>query len=461
MYLSDVLRRSGRNLRQAKARTILTAMAIAVGAFALTLTLAATNGAKAYVNDLIANNFDPAELIVMKDKSLFSNSQTSKPKKYDPNYALSTGVAGEITPVLQLDNKDIDKIRTTDGISDVRLGSSVGLTYLFGTNGEKYVGTISSFSSRQSPDVVAGKIPSNLNNRAVLLPEAFVQALGFKSANDAIGKPLTLAVSKSLDPKEVLRALQSGGPNAINGAEQSLKNAQADNTVEQVFTVAAVFKKSAASQPGTELLLYGSEQDVNVLQDISTRGTSDFQKYTRVFAKVKDGENKTTLKAAQDKLSKAGYYSQSVEDTQKFLTQAINVLQGIVAAFGLIAVVASIFGVVNTMYISVLQRTREIGLMKALGMRKRDVNRLFRFEAAWIGFLGGVIGSGLAILLGLALNPWIATKLTLEPGQTLLKFQPVQIIGLIIILMVVAVVAGWFPARKASKLDPIEALRTE
>jgi putative ABC transport system permease protein len=155
------------------------------------------------------------------------------------------------------------------------------------------------------------------------------------------------------------------------------------------------------------------------------------------------------------------YNVQSVEDTQKFLTQIISILQGIVVAFGLIAVVASVFGIVNTMYISVLQRTREIGLMKALGMRKRDIGRLFRFEAAWIGFIGGLIGSVIAFLLGTALNPWITKKLALGAGEKLLIFKLPQIIILIVILMVIATLAGLLPSRKAAKLDPIEALRTE
>jgi putative ABC transport system permease protein len=113
------------------------------------------------------------------------------------------------------------------------------------------------------------------------------------------------------------------------------------------------------------------------------------------------------------------------------------------------------------MYISVLQRTREIGLMKALGMRKRDIGRLFRFEAAWIGFLGGLLGSLIAVALGTALNPWISTKLNLGAGNSILIFKPVQIAILVLLLMGISILAGWLPSRKAAKLDPIEALRTE
>lgn len=129
--------------------------------------------------------------------------------------------------------------------------------------------------------------------------------------------------------------------------------------------------------------------------------------------------------------------------------------------FGALAIIASIFGIINTQYISVLERTQQIGLMKALGMRGRDVSRLFRYEAAWIGFLGGIIGALLAWGLGALLNPWITETIGLGEGNYLLVFQLLPIAALVVALMIVGVAAGYFPARKAARLDPIEALRTE
>jgi putative ABC transport system permease protein len=98
--------------------------------------------------------------------------------------------------------------------------------------------------------------------------------------------------------------------------------------------------------------------------------------------------------------------------------------------------------------------------MKALGARRKDVGRLFRYEAAWVGFLGGAIGTILAVATSL-FNPAIAKALSLEKGTELLQFSPLTSAILILSLMLVAVMAGYFPARKAAKLDPIEALRTE
>jgi putative ABC transport system permease protein len=176
---------------------------------------------------------------------------------------------------------------------------------------------------------------------------------------------------------------------------------------------------------------------------------------------VKNGDSQAAIESAQKKITVLGLQSKSSKDLQKLINSFISTLQIVIIVFSIITVVASVFGIVNTLYISVLERTREIGLMKALGMRRRGINLLFIFEAMLIGLIGGAMGVLAGYTLGTLVNPVINKKLELPAGVSLLEFKPAQMVLLVGALMLVAMLAGLLPARKASKLDPIEALRTE
>ncbi len=440
MKVVDIARRAGRSLRHAKIRTILTALAIGVGAFTLTLTLAASTGAKAFIDQVISDNFDPAELIVAKDKAVFgANSGEQKPKEYDPNVGTSASNAGALIQISRLTQEDLDALRATKGIEYVREGVTVNAAYITRPDQKKFSAVLQAFSPSQQPETVAGSVPKSLAGNKILIPEAFVDPLGFESVEQAIGKTLQAAVRKSAQSP----------------------SSTAPELVTEEFTIAAVLKKPTTSQPGTELYLYIDNEDAVRLNDISTQGTPEYRKYASVYVRVSGGEDSKVLTAVQDRLKEDGYVTLSAEETQKFLLQFISVLEGIVVGFAFLAVIASVFGVINTQYISVLERTQQIGLMKALGMSRRDVAWLFRFEAAWIGLLGGLLGAVLAVGLGTISNPWITEAIQLGAGNNLLIFQPKPIAAVVLGLMVVAVVAGILPARKAGRLDPVEALRTE
>jgi len=452
MRTFDIVRRAGRSLKNAKTRTILTSLSIAVGAFTLTIAIAAGQGAREYADTLLTSNIDPQILAIAKEKSFFTGGQ-SGPREFDPDITVGQRAQSNIA-IKQLTQADIDAIAARDDITSVNPSYSISAQYITREGQKKYTVDVTQYDKGVTQTVSAGALPelrTSIKDDEIAIPEAYVSLLGFASAADAVGKKVTIHLERT--PSLTQEQIQA----AIAGGAEALQNLAVAEKKDAAYTIVAVVGKSATSLTATTNTQI-SEDAAKQLSDFSNAGTSSFQKYTIATASVKEGVDPAKVKEA---LVAEGYGVQTAKDLQGLLFTIVNILQGIVIGFGILALITSVFGIINTQYISVLERTREIGLMKALGMRGRHVSRLFQFEAAWIGFLGGVIGSVFAVIIGLALNPTITALLTLGDGNYLLIFQPIPIVILVVVLMLIAMLAGYFPARKASKLDPIEALRTE
>lgn len=438
----DVARRAARSLSQAKVRTLLTSLAIAVGAFTIMLSLAAGEGARQYADDLVKSNVDPKSLFIVKDKAITGEAQgQTSLREYDETEGVQNGVA-----IKQLTQKDIAALKARKDIEDVRPLYDVSISYIkIEGFDKKYRSELNVYSPDVLSEHVAGSVPklgTDIAKNVAVVPASFASTLKVP-ANKLVGKKITLVAERT----------SIGSTMGAFSPTNQIKKEQK----QIALTIVGMVKPPKLSFTPTEAI----QVPISVagqLADFSTQGTDAYQKYFAATAKARPGYEPSDIKT---NLEKDGYFPQTADDLQGFLFTIVNVITGIVAGFGVIALIASVFGIVNTQYISVLERTSQIGLMKALGMRGKDVSRLFRYEAAWIGFLGGVIGTVSAWGIGSALNPTISKALDLGEGTELLIFTLSSGIGLVIVLMIVAVVAGFLPARKAAKLDPIEALRTE
>lgn len=424
MKTLDIIARASRSIRQAKARTLLTSLAIGVGAFTITLALAAGAGGRQYAQDIISANTNTRELRVTQKQ----NFDASKPQKY----------SGEVTQTFgngfsykQLSQRDLDGIAKLPRVDSVVPIYSLNVEYVTRAKQDKYQAQVIAFDSNITQEYLAGG--AALKPGSAIISEGYRQALGFSSNQAAIGQPVELVVKQ-----------------ASNSSAQPV-------TKSFTATVSGVYKSSSLSFTNSSSIQVPTAfaKEIYTYNQQGTPGYGQFMG-AYVFADSSDAINQV-----KQSITSKGFEVQTAADLMSTIFQFINVLQGILLGFGVLAVLTSVFGIINTQYISVLERTQQIGLMKALGMRRRDVGRLFKFEAAWIGFLGGAIGASIAIAIGTFANPIITQVLTLGKGTNLLIFEPLSVIAIIIGLMLVSVGAGILPARKAAKLDPIEALRTE
>jgi putative ABC transport system permease protein len=130
-----------------------------------------------------------------------------------------------------------------------------------------------------------------------------------------------------------------------------------------------------------------------------------------------------------------------------------------IAGIAAISLLVGAVGIANTMYMSVMERTKEIGTLKALGTTRREILELFIAESALIGLVGGFIGVSLGFLLSGIIGFILSIVLTDIPASTYIS--PFMVIASLIFAVVMGVASGTFPALKAAKLEPVEALRSE
>lgn len=181
--------------------------------------------------------------------------------------------------------------------------------------------------------------------------------------------------------------------------------------------------------------------------------------YNQLLVNVDDMNNVVALQKA---LNDMGYDAYSQAEWVESQQRTMGYIQAVLGGIGAVSLFVAAIGITNTMMMSIYERTKEIGVMKVLGCDLRNIRSLFLMEAGFIGFIGGVIGLILSIILSVAVNK-VAAGVNDYMGTTGgISYIPVWLGALSLVFAVmVGMVAGFFPARRAMRLSPLAAIRNE
>jgi ABC-type antimicrobial peptide transport system permease subunit len=190
------------------------------------------------------------------------------------------------------------------------------------------------------------------------------------------------------------------------------------------------------------------------------RAATDQPIYSSISVRVK---NPAQVQLVEDAIKKMGFGTFSILDASRGLQQVFKVLYAFLGIFGSLALIVSSIGIVNTLVMAILERRREIGIMKAIGASDGDVKKLFFAEAGAMGILGGVVGVALGWAIGQLIN--FGTNIYLKsqafPPEHFWAV-PWWLVALAIgFSFLVSLVSGLYPAGRAARLDPVQALRYE
>jgi len=221
-----------------------------------------------------------------------------------------------------------------------------------------------------------------------------------------------------------------------------------DRTAESKPTVYTV---SAVIEEGSTPLVYVP------LGDIVGLGTTN---YSQVKLVAKD---KSDLEKIRQQIDNLGYKTASVADTVAQIDRLFGTARAVLATFGLVALAVASLGMFNTLTVSLMERTREVGIMKAMGMQSSEVKELFLAEAMAMGLLGGVFGVLTGFLAGKLLGIVLSTFAIVKGvGWIDISYiPPLFVVFVLILSFAVGVVTGIYPARRATKISALDALRYE
>lgn len=268
---------------------------------------------------------------------------------------------------------------------------------------------------------IAGSSTTFANPSDVFVNSSYVQAIGVKKPQDVLGKKVSFTYK--------LNKLTDTNQDKVHDYEGKVVGVIDTGTGAEVYVSSSVFENAGAVNASQLKVLVDKKSDVS---------------------------------SVRSKIESMGLVTTSPLETLDQINQVFAFLNILFLGFGSIGLVIAILGMFNTLTISLLERTKEIGLMITLGARRRDIRRLFIIEAVGLSFIGGVSGSIVAFLFSRIVD-FILNSLARSRGVTdsfsVFSFQSTLLIGTVVFSIFLGLIVVYIPAKRAASTNPIEALK--
>jgi ABC-type lipoprotein release transport system permease subunit len=323
-----------------------------------------------------------------------------------------------------------------------------------------------------------GRFFSSQTAPEVILQKAFAEELLGKTPPLGATEPNVADLAKPLLGKELVmryaqRESTPSQPTPLRPPDTTSSGADLAGAAysvvsrEQKLTIVGVSDLDPESMRGPMrakvFLPLKLAESLHVMQPTDLREiahASDEPVYSSVSVRVK---NPAKVQVVEDAIKKMGFTTFSILDATRSLRQFFAVLDLFLGIFGSLALAVASIGIVNTLVMAILERRREIGIMKAIGASDSDVQKLFFAEAGAMGILGGIVGVVLGWSIGQVIN--IGTNVYLKrqslPPEHFWAVPFWLVAAAIFFAFFVSLISGLYPAGRAARLDPVQALRYE
>ena len=454
-----------RNLRESILRNSLTTVGISVGVASLVAMLSLGIGLQQLAGRRLEKSglFDTVVVTSRRDLRGFNREQEENGPTPAESPALNELARQKIA---QLPNV-VEAYPDIRFITELRYEDKPYLTMMAGLP----------FSAKTNDafDGMQGKFFSSETAPEVILQKSFAAQLLGKTPKAGAEEASVTELAKPLLGKELTmryaeRTVTPASTDAHtdNTAEGSRSAAYSVVSREATLKIVGVCDLDPDSMRGQArarvFLPLRLAQNLHVMQPSDLRDSTNMAggtpAYTTVEVHVK---SPTQVQPVEDAIKKMGFNTFSIVDATRSLRQFFAVLDLFLGIFGSLALAVASIGIINTLVMAILERRREIGIMKAIGASDGDVKGLFFAEAGVMGVFGGFVGVALGWTIGRVIN--LGTNVYLKRQH----FPPEQIwfvpwwlvLGAIAFAIVVSLLSGLYPASRAARLDPVQALRYE